>query len=243
MDVNKEIGSAAVFAQGVWVAVGLYLYLMTPGSSLLSGSAGVFFIGGIFVAPALFGTAFYGLRRALATVLPVPAGTPAARMAPIFDWVLPVVEALVIFVAAGLTFQQIETWRTGVPLEYVQERTDFDYALKAFSVASELEEQAQAGRDSGKVDAEVETRLVELLELGVAKGSGVSDAFLNYLDPKLKEPYRTQLLRGHQLLVEGRRSGDVAKQTEGNELVREFYNDFLPSRADGIVSKLGVRAQ
>jgi hypothetical protein len=243
MDLNKEIGTAAIFAQAVWVAVGLYLYLMTPGSSLFSGSAGVFFIGGSFLSAGIFGMAFYGVRRAIENALPATAGAPAPRTAPIFEWVLPIVEALVIFVAAGLAFQQLETWRTGVPLEYVQQRNDFDYALKAFSVASELEEQAQAARDAGKIDAEIETRLVELLEMGVAKGEAVNDEFLNYLDPTLKEPYRTQLLRGHELLVEGRRSGDVAKQTEGNELVREFYNTFLPSRADGIVSKLGVRAQ
>jgi hypothetical protein len=243
MDLNKEIGTAAIFAQVVWVVVGLYLFLTTPGSTLFSGSAGVFLVGGSFLAAGIFGMGFYGLRRALESALPAPAGAPAPRTAPIFEWVLPIVEAFLIFIAAGLAFEQLETWRTGVPLEYVQQRDDFDYSLKAFSVASRLEEEAQVGRNEGKINGEIETRLVELMEMGVAKGGGVSDEFLNYLDPTLREPYRTQLLKGHQLLVEGRRSGDTAKQTEGNELVGKFYNDFLPPKADGIFSKLGVSAQ
>jgi hypothetical protein len=125
----------------------------------------------------------------------------------------------------------------------VQQRDDFDYALKAFSVASSLEEQAKTGRETGEIDSDVETRLVELLEAGVTRGSRVTDEFLIYLDPELPQPYRTQLMRGHELLAEGRRSGDVAKQTEGNELVRTFYQDFLPPKADSILGKMGMQLQ
>ena len=79
------------------------------------------------------------------------------------------------------------------------------------------------------------------MEAGVARGSRVGDEFLIYLDPALPQPYRTQLIRGHELLAQGRRSGDVAKQTEGNELVRTFYQDFLPPKADAILAKMGVQ--
>ena len=243
MDVNKEIGSAAIFAQAGWIIAGLYYYLMTPGASLLSGSAALFFVGGLFVAPATFGIAFYGLRNVIARSLPVPEGGAPGRTDPVLAWLLPITEIVVIVVAVGWGFQQLESFRAGVPVEYVQERDDFDYSLKAFSVASKLEEQAKPGRDSGQIDADIETRLVELMEAGVAKGRAVSDTFLIYLDPELPQPYRTQLIRGHELLVEGRRSGDVAKQTEGNELVRAFYEDFLPARADAIIAKMGLQAQ
>jgi hypothetical protein len=232
MDVNKELGTAAIFAQAVWILVGVYLYLTTPGASLLSNSAGAFLVGGFFASALIFGVTFYGVRRAI-----------HSAPEPVFKWVLTIVEAVVIFVAAGLTFQQLETFRAGVPLEYAQHRDDFDYALKAFSVASRLEEQAKTGRETGKIDGDVETRLVELMEAGVSRGSQVSDEFLIYLDPELPQPYRTQLLRGHQLLAEGRRSGDVAKQTEGNELVRAFYQDFLPAKADAILAKMGLQPQ
>ena len=242
MDVNKEIGTAVVFAQAVWIVAGLYLYLTTPGATLLSGSAGVFFIGGLFISAMLFGMPFYGLTRRIAGASPATGDAPAKTSA-LATSLLPVVEALVIFVASSWAFEQLETYRTGVPLQYTQQRDDFDYALKAFTVASRLEEQAKEGRETGKIDGEIETRLVELMEAGVAKGGSVSDDFLIYLDPTLPQPYRTQLLRGHQLLAEGRRSGNLAKQTEGSELVRGFYEDFLPSRADAIIAKLGVSPQ
>jgi hypothetical protein len=229
MDVNKELGTAAIFAQAVWILAGVYLYLMTPGASLLSNSAGAFLLGGFFASALVFGVTFYGVRRAIDRV-PVSASR----------WGLTIVEAVVIFIAAGWTFQQLETFRAGVPLEYAQQRDDFDYALKAFSVANRLEEQAKTGRETGQIDSAVETRLVELMEAGVSSGSRVSDEFLIYLDPELPQPYRAQLLRGHQLLAEGRRSGDVAKQTEGSELVRAFYQDFLPPKADAILAKMGL---
>jgi hypothetical protein len=192
----------------------------------------MFLVGGFFASALVFGLTFYGVRRAIDS-LPVRAS----------KWGLIVVEALVIFIAAGWTFQQLETFRAGVPLEYAQHRDDFDYALKAFSVASRLEEQAKTGRETGNIDADVETRLVELMEAGVSRGGRVSEEFLIYLDPELPQPYRTQLLRGHLLLAEGRRSGDVAKQTEGNELVRAFYQDFLPPKADAILAKMGLQPQ
>jgi hypothetical protein len=243
MDVNKELGTAAIFAQGAWIIAGLYFYLTTPGASLFTSSAGAFFLGGLLVSAGIFGMAFYGLRRGLASVLPVPADAPASRSSTVFTWVLPIVEAVVIFVAAGWSFEQLETFRAGVPLQYVQQRDDFDYAFKAFEVASRLEEQAKTGRETGQINSDVETRLVELMEAGVMRGARVSDEFLIFLDPELPQPYRTQLLRGHELLAEGRRSGDVAKQTEGNALVRTFYQDFLPPKADAILAKMGIQPQ
>lgn len=243
MDVNKELGTAAIFAQGAWIVAGLYLYLTTPGASLLSGTAAAFFVGGLFASALIFGMAFYGLRRGLASMSSAPVDAPAERPAPVFASLLPVVEALVIFIAASWAFEQLEAFRAGVPVQYVQQRDDFDYALKAFSVASRLEEQAKPGRDSGQIDSDIETRLVELMEAGVERGDRVSDEFLIYLDPALPQPYRTQLIRGHELLANGRRSGDVGKQTEGNELVRTFYQDFLPPKADAILAKMGLQPQ
>jgi hypothetical protein len=243
MDFNKELGTAAIFAQAAWIVAGLFFYMTTPGASLLSSSAAMFFLGGLFLSVLIFGIGFHGLRRGIASVSPVPADGPAERSSPLFNWVLPIAEAVVIFVAAGWAFEQLETYRTGVPLQYVQQRDDFDYAFKAFEVASRLEEEAKTGRETGQIDADIETRLVELMEAGVARGGSVSDDFLIYLDPALPQPYRTQLIRGHELLAEGRRTGDVSKQTEGNELVRTFYEDFLPPKADGILAKMGMQAQ
>ena len=238
MDVNKEIGTAAAFAQAIWIAAGLYLYLTSSGTELFSSSATFFFLAGLFVVAPLLGIAAYGLRRA------TTKGTAEdASKSSMLRWGLPIAEAVVIFVVAGVAFDTLESFRAGVPLEYASERELFDGSLKSFSAANNLEAEAKKGRDSGQVDANLETRVVAFMEDGIRRSRNVGDPFLVYLDPELPQPYREQLVRGYELLVEGRRAGDVEKQTTGNELVRKFYEEFLPTRADAILSKLGVQAQ
>ena len=246
MDSNKQIGTAAAFAQIVWVASGLFLYMISSGVELLSISAAVFFISGLLLAPAIFGMAFYGLQGAIEPAAPVPAGAPlstAPRTKSMLTRLLLIVEAVVIFLAANWAFETIEAYRAGVPLQYVQQRDNFDYALKAFSVAAAMEEQAKPGRESGEINADMETRLIELIEAGVTRGRAVSDNFLIYLHPELPDPYRNQLLHGYEMLAQGRRGGNLPMQTEGNDLVGKFYQEFLPTHADAILGKLGVGAK
>jgi len=246
MDMNKQIGTAAAFAQIVWVASGVYLYLTSPATSLLSVSAAIFLLGGLVAAPAVFGMAFYGLQRLIDGVQPVPAGAPTEGAARKASWpasLLLTAEAVLIFIVAAWAFDTFESYRAGVPLRYIQERNNFDFALKAFSVANGLEEEAKPAREAGQIDADLETRLVELIEAGVARGSTVSDEFLGYVHPELREAYRNQLLRGYEMLARGRRGGDLPLQTEGNDLVRMFYQDFLPPRADAILGKVGARLE
>jgi hypothetical protein len=242
MDVNKEIATAAAFAQAIWIAAGLFLYLTNPGAALISSSAAVFFVAGMFAVAPLFGMAFYALRRVLANAPDVPSASATGRNL-LSAWLLPVAEAIVIFVAADFGFQRVESFRAGVPVEYARERDSFDGSLKSFSAANTLEEEAKAGREQGKVDPDVEARVVAFIEDGIARSRNIGDPFLTYLDPELPERYRGQLVKGYEMLVEGRRTGDVAMQTSGNELVRQFYEDFLPSRADAILAKLGLRAE
>ena len=125
----------------------------------------------------------------------------------------------------------------------MSERDSFDGSLKSFSAANNLEAEAKPGREQGQVDPDVETRVVAFMEDGIARSRNVGDPFLTYLDPELPERYRTQLVKGYEMLVEGRRTGDVVMQTTGNELVRQFYEEFLPTRADAILAKLGLKAQ
>jgi len=238
MDVNKEIGTAAAFAQAIWIVAGIFLYLTSSGTELFSSSAIFFFLAGLFVVAPLLGVAFYGLRRATAK-----GATEDAPKSPMLRWALPLAEAVVIFVVAGFAFDTVESFRAGVPVEYASERDLFDGSLKSFSAANNLEADAKKGRDSGQVDANVETRVVAFMEDGIRRSKNVGDPFLIYLDPELPERYRGQLVKGYEMLVEGRRTGNVEMQTSGNELVRQFYEEFLPTRADAILSKLGVNAQ
>jgi hypothetical protein len=243
MDVNKEIATAAAFAQAIWIVAGVVLYLTNPGATLISSSAAVFFVVGLFAVAPLFGMAFYGLRRVLVPATAVVDAPATYRPSALSVWLLPIAEAIVIFVAADFGFQQMESFRAGVPVEYASERESFDGSLKSFSAAANLEEQAKPGRESGQIDADIEARVVAFVEDGIARSRNVGDPFLMYLDPELPERYRGQLVKGYEMLVEGRRTGDVAMQTTGNELVRQFYEEFLPTRADAILAKLGLQAQ
>jgi hypothetical protein len=244
MNVNGQIGTAALFAQIVWIACGLFLYLTMPGASLFSSSAAAFLIGGAFAAALVFGMPFYGLQRAISGEPIAETGiAPARRQNIASAWLLPIIEAILIFVAAQFVFDKVETFRAGVPLAYVQERDLFDGSLKSFSAANTLEEEAKPEREAGRIDPDTEAKVVAFMEDGVRRSRGVSDGFLSYLHPELPQPYRTQLVKGYELLVEGRRANDLAKQTEGNELVRTFYTEFLPSRVDAILERMGLRPQ
>src|SRR5262245_28668201 len=149
MDSNKQIGTAAAFAQIVWVVSGLLLFMVSSGGELLSLSAAVFFIVGLLGAPAIFGIPLYGLRLLLDPVVPdLPgASSNAPQTKLMLTRGLLIAEAVVIFLAANWAFETIEAYRAGVPLQYVQQRDNFDYALKAFSVAAAMEEQAKPGRE------------------------------------------------------------------------------------------------
>jgi hypothetical protein len=244
MSVNGQIGTAALFAQIVWIACGLFLYLTVPGASLFSGSAAAFLIGGAFAAALVFGMPFHGLQRAISGET-VAQGriAPARRQHIASAWLLPILEAILIFIAAQFVFDRLETFRAGVPLAFVQERDLFDGSLKSFSAANTLEEQAKPEREAGRIDPDTEAKVVAFMEDGVRRARNVSDAFLSYLHPELPQPYRTRLVKGYELLVEGRRTNDLAKQTEGNDLVRSFYTEFLPLRVDAILEKMGLRPQ
>jgi hypothetical protein len=244
MSVNSQIGTAALFAQIVWIACGLFLYFTVPGASLFSGSAAAFLIGGAFAAALVFGMPFYGLQRAMPGDTVAQTGISTARRQNIASvWLLPALEAVLIFIAAQFVFDRLETFRAGVPLAYVQERALFDGSLKSFSAANTLEEEAKPEREAGRIDPDTEAKVVAFMEDGVRRARNVSDEFLSYLHPELPQPYRTQLVKGYELLLDGRRTNDLAKQMEGNDLVRSFYTEFLPPRVDAILERMGLRPQ
>jgi hypothetical protein len=97
----------AVWACIVWLVSGLYLYVMTPGASLLSCSAAVFFSLGLLAAAFLVGGLGYSLRCVFTPILarliylPVPGGT-ALLVAT--SWLLLGAETAVGFQSARTAF-------------------------------------------------------------------------------------------------------------------------------------------
>ena len=93
----------------VWIGSGLFLYLTTKDASLLSWSALVFFVVGMFAAATIFGVGFYLLQRAIGKALvivktPTPSVATAIRA---IGLVLLIIETVIIYVAASWVFHAI----------------------------------------------------------------------------------------------------------------------------------------
>lgn len=245
MDVNRDKITALAFAHFMWILAAALPYLSTPGTTLLSFSALAFIFGGVLVAGPLFGLGFHALRSTIERTSPAPADGPAAsgpKTIAMTGVLLTLLEVIVILVVAGWTFRRVETARVGYPIEYATDRAGFNAAIATLANANQLVEEAKLARETGKTDSEKETQLAALIEEGLNYGRGVSDPFLAYLDPELPERYRTQLVRGYEMMLEGRRTSDPEKETAGNNLVRQFYQDYMPSRVDTILRRMGSEA-
>jgi len=245
MDANRDKVTALAFAHFVWILAAALPYLSTPGTALFSFSALAFIFGGVLVAGPLFGLGFHGLRSNIGKALAAPARGQAAsgpRTIAMAGVLLTLLEVIVILVVAGWSFRRVETARAGYPIEYATDRASFNAAIATFANANQLMDEAKLARETGKTDSEKETQLVALIEEGLNYGRSVSDPFLSYLDPELPQRYRTQLFQGYEMMLDGRRMSDPEKEAAGNTLVRQFYTEYMPSRVNTILRRMGSEA-
>lgn len=240
MDVNRDKVSALVFAHVIWILAAALPYLSTPGTQLFSFSAPAFIFGGVLVAGPLFGLGFHALRSRIERDQAAQVGGPSSpRTLAMTGVLLTILEVIVILVVAGWTFRRVETARAGYPIEYATDRAGFNAAIATFANANQLLEETKLARETGKAEAEKEAQVTTLIEDGLNYGRGVGDPFLTYLEPELPQRYRTQLVAGFEMMLEGRRTGDTAKETAGNALVRQFYTEYMPSRVNTILQRMG----
>jgi hypothetical protein len=245
MDVNGDKMNALAFAHVMWILAAALPYLSTPGTALFSFSAMVLIFGGVLVAGPLFGLGFHGVRSRIGKSLvarPDGPGAPGPQTIAMVGVLLTLLEVIVILVIAAWSFRQVETARAGYPIEYATDRTGFNAAIATFANANQLAEETKLARETGKTDSEKETQLITMIEDGLKYGGSVSDPFLAYLDPELPERYRTQLVRGFEMMLEGRRTNDPATEAAGNTLVRQFYTEYMPARVDTILRRMGSEA-
>ena len=245
MDVNRDKVMALAFAHVMWIVAAALPYFSYPGTALSSFSALALIFGGMVVAGPLFGLGFHSLRTRIGASLTARADGPSAPGPQTLQMVgvlLTLLEVLVVLVVANWTFQRVETARAGYPIEYAIDRAGFNAAIATFANANYLAQEAKLARDAGKADTEKETQLFALIDEGLKYNSSVGDPFLAYLDPELPERYRTQLVQGFEMMLEGRRANDPERVTAGNTLVRQFYTDYMPSRVDTILRRMGSEA-
>jgi hypothetical protein len=107
-ETQKE--TAGIWATIVWLASGLFLYMTTEGASLLSWSALLFFLVGMFAAAVIFGVAFYLLQRGVAKAVVKMVKAPSSGTATVISasgLALLVVETVIIYLTARWVLQAI----------------------------------------------------------------------------------------------------------------------------------------
>jgi flagellar basal body-associated protein FliL len=145
-------------------------------------------------------------------------------------WVLWIVAALVIIVLSIATSQflfghlssPIHFHSHALPSDYAANRTNFTDSIKSYSDATNV---INAHGDASQVSSS--------LSASIASSNKVSDDFLNYLDPQLKDEYRNNLIGGEKEYLQGLNesssadtadSPSVKLQTDGIQLEQNWNN-------------------
>jgi hypothetical protein len=99
-----------------------------------------------------------------------------------------------------------------------------------------LREAADLGSpDNGIFTREKQQKVIKLLNEGIYLSHSVSDEFLDWLCPGLKQAYREYCIKGSMIYLEGLKSQDIAKQYAGikqTNLWINFYEDYGPTIGD-----------
>jgi hypothetical protein len=103
-----------------------------------------------------------------------------------------------------------------------------------------LREAADLGSpDSGIITREKHQKVIKLLNEGITLSHSVSDEFLDWLCPSLKQAYREHCIKGSMTYLEGLKSQDIAKQYAGikqTNLWINFYENYGPTIGDRLNS-------
>ncbi|UCH73713.1 MAG: hypothetical protein JSU82_15515 [Rhodospirillales bacterium] len=107
--MSLEKMALSCWATVVWIGSGLYLYITTEGASLISWSALVLILAGMFAAYIVFGNASFVFWR-LDELIENKTGAVVARAKPfiVLRWLLAfAAETVVVFLAASWVFHKI----------------------------------------------------------------------------------------------------------------------------------------
>jgi hypothetical protein len=77
---------------------------------------------------------------------------------------------------------------------------------------------------------------------GLAAGDSVSDAYLDWLDPAMRVPFRTQYMAGQHLYYDGLVQGDTSEQRRASQLVAQWRQGFWHTNGDAVFKRAFGRA-
>jgi hypothetical protein len=120
--------------------------------------------------------------------------------------------------------------KSELPAQYTNDRDNFKKAVILLNEARDLSNPSGAEKQgSFELSKETEEKIFANTEEGIRLGKQVSDEYLEYLHPELRDMFKQKLIKGTEIWYEGiedNNSGKVVtglqKQVKGNELVIEW---------------------
>lgn len=130
------------------------------------------------------------------------------------------------------------------PEKFLIDRDLFKNSIQKFDQSSKISNSVE---QDGLSKAE---QVISLTEESIESAKKVSDDFLEYLHPELKENYKEKFIKGNELYYEGLKlsrpddgieSESVKKQVEGNNLIQAWIDWWSnDANAQPIVDKLFI---
>lgn len=123
-----------------------------------------------------------------------------------------------------------------LPSRFRGDRDRLTEAFGAFQKVSNLTT-PPPGQSSFPGSPQHRAAVLTHLEKGLLAADGVSDEFLDWLHPQMRDYFRTKLIAGQRSYHDGLRGSDEALQVRGIMLIREWDRQFWRSNAKSITDK------
>lgn len=118
------------------------------------------------------------------------------------------------------------------PAEFMDDRANFVQSITVLGEYSDLiNKPSNNSGEAYTIPKVTEQQIYSKIEEGLALSKKVDNAFLDYINPDLKNYYRNKLIAGTEIYYEGIKSNNsgnislgVQRQIEGNNLMTEWIN-------------------
>jgi len=132
-----------------------------------------------------------------------------------------------------------------LPVQYTNDNQCFKQAITLLNEARDLSNPPGSEQQSSfKLPQETEDKMFANIDEALRLSDRISDKYLDYLHPQLRDMFRNKLIKGTEIWYEGikdNNSGKVAegfqKQIEGDKLVTEWL-EWWNRNGQGIADKV-----
>ena len=125
--------------------------------------------------------------------------------------------------------------KTEMPAQYKADNENFKQSVIMLNKARDLSNPPESENQSSfKLSRETEEKLFSYTEKGIRLGKLVSDEYLDFINPELKDMFKNKLIKGTEINYDGLMimksnaysSEGIQKQIQGSQFVIEWINWF-----------------